>query len=46
VLGESGGDKGRDDAAPVLAGMGESVTHEVHTAALPAGAEHLAGGRP
>jgi hypothetical protein len=30
VLGESGGDKGRDDATPVLAGMGESVTHEVH----------------
>src|ERR1700738_4829530 len=44
VLGDSGRDKGGDDASPVLAGMGESVAHEVHAAALPARAEHLAGG--
>jgi hypothetical protein len=29
VLGEGGGDEGRDDAATLLAGMGQGVAHEV-----------------
>ena len=41
VLGEGGGDEGRDDAAAALAGMGQHVAHEVDAAALPGGAQHL-----
>ena len=40
VLGEGGGDERRHHAPAALAGMGEGVAHEVHPAALPAGAEH------
>ena len=45
VLGEGGGDEGRDDAAAALAGMGQGVAHEVDAAALPGGGEHLGDGR-
>jgi hypothetical protein len=45
VLGEGGGDKGGDDAASTLAGMGQRVAHEVDAAALPCGAQHLGDGR-
>jgi hypothetical protein len=41
VLGEGGGDEGRDDPPALLAGMGQGVPHEVDAAALPGGAEHL-----
>lgn len=41
VLGERGGDEAGDDAAAALAGMGQSIAHEVDAAALPAGVEHL-----
>ena len=34
VLGEGGGDEGRDDAPAVLAGMGQRVAHEVHPGAV------------
>jgi hypothetical protein len=45
VLGEGGRDEGRDDAPAAAAGMGERIAHEVHPAALPAGAEHARDGR-
>src|SRR3954471_5480424 len=41
VLGEGGGDEGRDDAPSASPGMSERVAHEVHAAALPSRAEHL-----
>src|SRR3954469_5510860 len=41
VLGEGGGDEGRDDAPSASSGMSERVAHEVHAAALPSGTEHL-----
>ena len=44
VLGEGGGDEGRDDAPAALAGMGQGVAHEVDAAALPGGVEHLGDG--
>ena len=44
ILGEGGGDEGRDDAPAAPAGMGERVAHEVHPAALPSGAEHARDG--
>ena len=34
VLGEGGGDEGRDDAPAAPAGMGERVAHEVHPGAV------------
>ncbi len=45
VLGEGGGDEGRDDAAAALAGMGQHVAHEVNAAALPGGVQDLGDGR-
>ena len=44
VLGKNHCDKGRDDTAPVLAGMSQGVAHEVNAASLPADTEHRAGG--
>ena len=44
LLGEGGGNEGRDDPPPALAGMGEHVAHEVYAATLPGGAEHLGNG--
>ena len=41
VLGEGGGDEGRDDAPSASSGMSERVAHEVHAAPLPSRAEHL-----
>jgi hypothetical protein len=41
VLGKGGGDEGGDHAPPALACMGERIAHEVDTAALPAGGQHL-----
>jgi hypothetical protein len=37
---ERDGDERRHHAPAAPAGMGERVAHEVHAAALPAGAEH------
>ena len=44
VLREGGGDKGGDDPASALAGVGEDVAREVDAAALPGGVRHLGGG--
>ena len=44
LLGEGGGNEGRHDPPPALAGMGEHVAHEVDAATLPGGAEHLGDG--
>ncbi len=44
VLGEGGADEGRDDAAALLAGMGQHVAHEMDAIALPSGAQHLGDG--
>ncbi len=41
ILGEGGGDEGRDDAAATLAGMGQHVAHKVNAAALPGSVQHL-----
>ena len=41
VLGEGGGDEGRDDAPALAPGMSEHITHEVDAATLPGRAEHL-----
>ena len=41
ILGEAGGDGGRDDAAALPTGMGQHIAHEVHAAALPAGVDHV-----
>ncbi len=41
VLGEGGGDEGRDDTPAAPAGMGQNVAHEVDAAALPGGGEDL-----
>ena len=35
ILNKRGADKGGDDAAPLLAGVGQDIAHEVHAAALP-----------
>jgi hypothetical protein len=40
LLGEGSGDEGRDDPAPVSAGVRQRVAGEVHAAALPGGIEH------
>ena len=40
VLGKGGADKGGDDAAALLAGIGQGIAHEVHTAALPGGMQY------
>ena len=45
LLGEGGGDEGGNHALSALAGMGEGVAHEMHPAALPAGAR-APGRRP
>ena len=44
LLGEGGGNEGRDDPPPALAGMGEHVAHEVDAASLPGGAEDAGRG--
>ncbi len=44
LLGEGGADEGGDDAAALLAGMGQEVAHEVHPAALPGGVQDLGDG--
>ena len=44
LLGEGGGDEGRDDPAAALAGMGQHVPHEVDATALPGGRQHLGDG--
>ena len=44
VLGEGGADEGRDDAASLLAGMGERVAHEVNATALPRGVQNPGDG--
>jgi hypothetical protein len=41
VLGEGGGDEGRDDTPAAPAGMGQNVAHEVDASALPSGGEDL-----
>ena len=41
LLGEGGGDEGGDDAAALLAGMGQDIAHEVYPAALPGRMQHL-----
>ena len=41
ILREGRGDEGRDDTPATLAGMGQSITHEVDAAALPCGGENL-----
>jgi hypothetical protein len=44
VLGEGGGDEGRDDAAALFAGMSQDVAHEVNAASLPRGVQNLGDG--
>lgn len=44
VLGESGGDEGRDHPSTALPGMGKGIALEVDAAALPCGAENLGDG--
>ena len=44
VLGEGGGDEGRDDAPAGLAGMGEGIAHGVDAATLPGRVHQLGGG--
>jgi hypothetical protein len=44
ILREGGGDEGGDDTPAALAGMGQSITHEVNPAALPCGGENLRDG--
>ena len=44
LLGEGGGDEGRDDTAAALAGMRQGIPHEVDPAALPGGVQHPGGG--
>src|ERR1700693_4689402 len=41
VLGEGGGDEGRDDAAALFAVMRQRVAHEVNATALPRGVQNL-----
>ena len=44
-LGEGRGDKGRDDPAAALAGMGERIALEMNPAALSGGRQHPRRGR-
>jgi hypothetical protein len=45
ILGEGGGDEGRDHPAPALAGMGQDIPLKMHPAALPGRAQDLADRR-
>ncbi|MPL74755.1 hypothetical protein SDC9_20572 [bioreactor metagenome] len=44
-LGKGRGNRGRDHPAAALAGMGERIALEMHSAALPGGGQHPRRGR-
>src|SRR5512144_492582 len=44
ILGEGGGDEGRNHAATTLAGMGRRIAHEMNPASLPSGVQYFGDG--
>ena len=44
ILGEGGGDEGRNHAATALAGMGQRIAHEMNPASLPSGVQDFGDG--